>query len=94
VLSVQTAVGFDRPGVSVLALSAIDPEKRIIVESIDPRAVDLTREPRPDVLPYLVLSFPWRISLGTLVTLLVAFCFATPHQRIESARVHEETLER
>jgi SSS family solute:Na+ symporter len=37
-------------------------------------------------LPYLVLSFPWRITLGTLVTILVASLFKTPLSKVESAR--------
>jgi SSS family transporter len=39
-----------------------------------------------------VLAFPWRITLGTLVTVVVAICFRTPATRIESARQHEKTL--
>jgi solute:Na+ symporter, SSS family len=33
-----------------------------------------------DGKPVLVLAFPWRITLGTLVTYLVAICFRTPQQ--------------
>jgi len=36
--------------------------------------------------PGFVLAFPWRITLGTLVTFGVACCFRTPRSRIESAR--------
>jgi solute:Na+ symporter, SSS family len=25
-----------------------------------------------------IIAFPWRITLGTLVTVMVAMCFATP----------------
>jgi SSS family transporter len=39
-----------------------------------------------------VLAFPWRITLGTFVTVLVAICFPTPAARVESARQHESTL--
>ena len=42
--------------------------------------------------PGFVLAFPWRITLGALVTVLVALCFRTPATRMESARKHEATL--
>ena len=41
--------------------------------------------------PGFVLAFPWRITLGTLVTVLVAVCFRTPDARIASARAHAAT---
>ncbi len=37
-------------------------------------------------VPALVLAFPWRITLGTLVTFLVALCFRTPEEKVTSAR--------
>jgi len=37
------------------------------------------------VVPMLVLSFPWRITLGTLVTIAIALCFKTPEERIQHA---------
>ena len=43
--------------------------------------------------PAFVLAFPWRITLGTLVTVVVAICFPTPPARMESARRHEAELE-
>lgn len=88
VLDVQKAVGFDRPGpgVSVLSLSETEPAERIIVEPSDPRASDSARDPRPDRLPFLVLSFPWRVTLGTLVTAGVALCFPTSGRRREPKR--------
>lgn len=80
VLGVQKAVGFDRPGVSVLSLSAAHPDERILVETRDPRAGEAARLPQPARLPFLVLSFPWRVTLGTLVTAGVALCFPTPRK--------------
>jgi Na+/proline symporter len=37
-------------------------------------------------VPALVLAFPWRITLGTLVTFVVALCFRTPEEKVTSAR--------
>ncbi len=37
--------------------------------------------------PLLVLAFPWRITLGTLVTFLVAICFRTSAVNVEKMRV-------
>lgn len=42
-------------------------------------------------LPALVLAFPWRITLGTFVTMAVAACFRTPVSRVESARQFDAT---
>jgi Na+/proline symporter len=39
-----------------------------------------------------VLAFPWRITLGTFVTVFVAILFRTPASRIESAARHEQAL--
>jgi SSS family solute:Na+ symporter len=39
-----------------------------------------------------VLSFPWRITLGTFVTIFVACLFRTPQSRQTSAADHESTL--
>ena len=39
-----------------------------------------------------VLSFPWRITLGTFVTILVACAFRTPQSRQTSAADHETSL--
>jgi SSS family solute:Na+ symporter len=78
VMSVQQAVGFSRPGISVLDPAPHNAQKRILVEARDPKAKDASREPQPAMLPRLVLSFPWRITLGTLVTIAVALCFNTP----------------
>ena len=36
--------------------------------------------------PMLVLAFPWRITVGTFVTMLVALCFRTPAERVRSAQ--------
>jgi Na+/proline symporter len=35
-----------------------------------------------EVKPILLLAFPWRITLGTLVTFIVAACFRTPPDRV------------
>lgn len=43
------------------------------------------RDGRGNVVPALVLSFPWRITLGTLVTFLVAVLFPTPEERVALA---------
>ena len=32
-------------------------------------------------VPALVLSFPWRITLGTLVTVAISLCFKTPEEK-------------
>jgi SSS family transporter len=40
-----------------------------------------TRDASGAVVPALILAFPWRITLGTLVTFLVAVCFRTPRGR-------------
>ncbi len=85
-LDVQKAVGFDRPGVSVLAKDAKDPAKRMIVELNSPKATIAELEPRPDRLPKLVLAFPWRIALGTLATALVAMMFATSTAKQQAFR--------
>ncbi|MEA3210022.1 MAG: solute:Na+ symporter, family [Chthoniobacter sp.] len=45
----------------------------------------------PGAQPAFVLAFPWRITLGTLVTFAVAVCFRTPAGRVESARIHDST---
>ncbi len=37
-----------------------------------------------DGKPALVLAFPWRITLGTLVTYVVAICFRTPQRMVDS----------
>jgi solute:Na+ symporter, SSS family len=39
-----------------------------------------------------IIAFPWRITLGTLVTVLVSLMFATPAHRILSAKVHNDSL--
>lgn len=38
------------------------------------------------VAPALVLSFPWRITLGTFVTIAIALCFQTPAERVRANR--------
>lgn len=43
------------------------------------------------VLPGLVLAFPWRITLGTLTTMVVAMCFSTSASRQASARAVDAT---
>lgn len=43
--------------------------------------------------PHLVLSFPWRITLGTFVTFIVAMIFKTPLPKIESARKFQSQLD-
>jgi len=42
-------------------------------------------------VPGLVLAFPWRITLGTFVTLVVAACFSTPAERISSAEAFSDS---
>ena len=39
-------------------------------------------------LPALIIAFPWRITLGTLVTVAVALCFRTPDDRQRAMDVH------
>lgn len=39
---------------------------------------------QPEWLP--VIEFPWRIAFGTVVTFLVALCFATPPEQVERLR--------
>jgi solute:Na+ symporter, SSS family len=40
--------------------------------------------------PALVLSFPWRITLGTFVTVAISLCFRTPEEAQRSARESNE----
>ena len=42
-------------------------------------------------VPRLVLAFPWRITLGTAVTFLVALCFRTPPAQLEKMRLSSAT---
>ena len=37
-------------------------------------------------MPLLVLAFPWRITLGTVVTFLIAICFRTSSAQVEHMR--------
>jgi solute:Na+ symporter, SSS family len=37
-----------------------------------------------DGKPLLVLAFPWRITVGTFVTMAIALCFRTPDDRVRS----------
>ncbi len=50
-----------------------------------------TVNPTGEVIPSLVLSFPWRITLGTLVTMAVALCFSTPQARIDATEAEGST---
>ncbi len=43
----------------------------------------LTREVGGKQEAWLILAFPWRITLGTLVTVAVSLCFPTPPQTIK-----------
>lgn len=43
------------------------------------------------VAPALVLAFPWRITLGTFVTMAVALCFRTPHAALAVMRGRSDT---
>lgn len=36
-----------------------------------------------------IIAFPWRITLGTLTTVAVALCFATPQHRQDSAKAFD-----
>ncbi len=45
----------------------------------------------PGTQPAFVLSFPWRITLGTLVTFVVAACFPTPAERISHAKAFSDS---
>lgn len=36
---------------------------------------------KSQTIPALVLSFPWRITLGTFVTIAIALCFKTPKEK-------------
>jgi SSS family transporter len=44
-----------------------------------------------DAKPSFELAFPWRITLGTLVTVVVACCFRTPDARIASRAAVDAT---
>jgi Na+/proline symporter len=44
-----------------------------------------------DAKPSFELAFPWRITLGTLVTFAVAVCFRTPEERIASRAAVDAT---
>jgi solute:Na+ symporter, SSS family len=37
--------------------------------------------PTGETAPFLILAFPWRITLGTLVTVAVALCFRSPSEK-------------
>lgn len=41
-------------------------------------AVGFTRIENGGTVPALILAFPWRVTLGTLVTVAIALCFRTP----------------
>jgi solute:Na+ symporter, SSS family len=41
---------------------------------------------KPDWLP--VISFPWRIMFGTIVTMAIALCFKTPDEQVKIAADH------
>ena len=43
------------------------------------------------VTPALILAFPWRITLGTLVTIAVALCFRTPNAALATMREQSDT---
>ena len=43
------------------------------------------------VAPALVLAFPWRITLGTFVTIAVALCFRTPNAALAVMRARSDT---
>jgi hypothetical protein len=38
------------------------------------------------LVPALIIAFPWRITLGTLVTIAVALCFRTPAAKQQEMR--------
>jgi FtsH-binding integral membrane protein len=50
-----------------------------------------TAGPDGQILPALVLAFPWRITLGTFTTMAVALCFSTPATRQTTAREFDAT---
>lgn len=43
-------------------------------------------------VPALVLAFPWRITLGTLVTFIVAICFRTPASKVASMKTETDAM--
>jgi SSS family transporter len=43
------------------------------------------------VAPALILAFPWRITLGTFVTIAVALCFRTPNVALATMRAQSDT---
>ena len=45
----------------------------------------------PEIIPGFVLAFPWRITLGTLVTFVVVVCFRTPEDRIAARAAADAT---
>jgi SSS family transporter len=42
-------------------------------------------------VPALVLAFPWRITVGTFVTIAIALCFRTPRAALDRMRAEEAT---
>jgi solute:Na+ symporter, SSS family len=44
-----------------------------------------------DAKPAFLLAFPWRITLGTLVTYAIAVCFRTPDERVRARAATEAT---
>ncbi len=51
------------------------------------KLVGFTTMQNHQTVPALVLAFPWRITLGTFVTFLVALCFRTPE--VAQARIRD-----
>ncbi len=41
-------------------------------------ATGFTRVMGKETVPFLILAFPWRVTLGALVTIVIACCFQTP----------------
>ena len=44
-----------------------------------------TAGPGGEPIAAFVLAFPWRITVGTFVTMLVALCFRTPADRVRTS---------
>jgi SSS family solute:Na+ symporter len=45
----------------------------------------------PEIFPGFILAFPWRITLGTVVTFAVAVCFPTPADRLAARNAIDAT---
>jgi len=51
-----------------------------------------TLNEKQEIVPALVLAFPWRITLGTFVTFFIAICFRTPASKVASMKTETDAM--